>query len=141
MFIKLTKNKNIINLISHCNVMKKMYYIYAIYNKDNSNDNNQQYGLLPQVPWFYVEAFHFFALSLRQLYNGNVTEALITANSLTLYESILSKKTIYSIIAFISILAANKELFINSVNCLEQMYLKSDVDLKNLRKVIAVQHN
>lgn len=48
--------------------------------------------------WQGAEAYHFFLLSQRQLYNGDVESTFFTAHRLALYESILDSASLYSIL-------------------------------------------
>ena len=50
-------------------------------------------------PWRGAEAYHFFLLSQRQLYEGDYQSALKTSLRLAEYENILETKDIYSLIA------------------------------------------
>ena len=52
--------------------------------------------------WHGAEAFHYWMLAQRQLYSGQIQEAMITAQRLTQYEDILDPKDIYSLIALTS---------------------------------------
>lgn len=52
--------------------------------------------------WHGAEAFHFWMLAQRQLYAGQIQDAMITAQRLTQYEDILDPKDIYSLIALTS---------------------------------------
>ena len=51
------------------------------------------------APWKGAEAIHFYLLAHRQLYDGNVDGAMMTALRLAEYEDILDTVTIYSLIA------------------------------------------
>ena len=51
------------------------------------------------APWRGAEAIHFYLLAHRQLYDGNVDAAMVTAIRLAEYEDILDTVTIYSLIA------------------------------------------
>ena len=48
------------------------------------------------APWRGAEAIHFYLLAHRQLYDGNVDAAMVTAIRLAEYEDILDTVTIYS---------------------------------------------
>src|SRR5690606_7841229 len=50
-------------------------------------------------PWRGAEAFHFFMLAQRQLYEENLHDALNTSCRLMEYDDILDKKEVYSLIA------------------------------------------
>nr|KAJ3420687.1 WD repeat-containing protein 35 [Polyrhizophydium stewartii] len=52
--------------------------------------------------WRGAEAYHFYILSQRQFYRGDLDAALITALHLREYEDIIDVKTIYSLIALVS---------------------------------------
>jgi WD repeat-containing protein 35 len=50
-------------------------------------------------PWRGAEAYHFYLMAQRQLYDGEYEEALKTAIRLQEYENVLETKDIYSIVA------------------------------------------
>jgi len=49
--------------------------------------------------WHGAEAYHFFMLAQRQLYEGNVMAAMTTAQRLALYEDMVDARDIYCIMA------------------------------------------
>ncbi|CEG49203.1 WD40 repeat protein [Plasmopara halstedii] len=50
-------------------------------------------------PWRGAEAYHFYLLAHRQLYSGNIEQALHTSLKLSAYEDLLDEREIYSLIA------------------------------------------
>jgi WD repeat-containing protein 35 len=52
--------------------------------------------------WHGAEAYHFYMLAQRQLYEGDVMAAMTTAQRLSLYEDIVDAKDVYSLIALTS---------------------------------------
>lgn len=52
-----------------------------------------------ELGWRGAEAFHFFLLAQRQLFEGNVGDAMVTALRLRAYEDILSVEQVESLIA------------------------------------------
>ncbi|CAG9538621.1 unnamed protein product [Cercopithifilaria johnstoni] len=52
--------------------------------------------------WRGAEAFHFYMLAHRQLYNGDMDKAMITALHLTDYEDLIDPAEIYSLLALSS---------------------------------------
>eukprot|EP00759_Apiculatamorpha_spiralis_P026415 PhF_6_TR29362/c0_g1_i1/m.43202/K19674/WDR35, IFT121; WD repeat-containing protein 35 len=63
-----------------------------------------------QNPWHGAEAFHFFMLCQKQLYDGLIDAAVITASRLPLYDDILDEVDLYSIMAVCSIYGKNFSL-------------------------------
>jgi len=51
--------------------------------------------------WRGAEAYHFYLLAQRQLYQGHVAKAFVTSQVLTLYEDIMSPKMIHSLIGML----------------------------------------
>jgi len=51
------------------------------------------------IGWRGAEAFHFYLLAQRQLYEGNVEAALVTSTRLRAYDDILSTEQIESLVA------------------------------------------
>jgi len=60
-----------------------------------------------QNPWHGAEAWHFYMLCQRQLYEGNIPGALVTATRLPLYEGVINEVDVYSILAVCSFYAQN----------------------------------
>jgi len=48
--------------------------------------------------WRGAEAYHFYLLAQRQLYDGHAEKAFATAQTLTLYEDIMDPEMIHSLI-------------------------------------------
>lgn len=48
--------------------------------------------------WRGAEAYHFYLLAQRQLYDGHIESAFVTSQALTMYEDIIDPKLIYSLI-------------------------------------------
>ena len=61
--------------------------------------NSQALARIFDAAWHGAEACHFFLLSQRLLYSGNVDAAMIVSQRLQQYEDILDPRDIYSLIA------------------------------------------
>eukprot|EP00760_Papus_ankaliazontas_P001905 PhM_4_TR10728/c0_g1_i1/m.13047/K19674/WDR35, IFT121; WD repeat-containing protein 35 len=60
-----------------------------------------------QNPWHGAEAYHFFMLCQRQLYESNIEAALITAMRLVNYDDVLNPVEVYSLLAIAAYYARN----------------------------------
>lgn len=69
--------------------------LQSLINLDQATGDNKQL----ESPWHGAEAFHFWILAQRQLYDGDFEGAMRTALRLTEYEDVLDTRDIYSVVA------------------------------------------
>lgn len=72
-------------------------------------------------PWRGAEAYHLVLLAHRQLYLGNVDQALITGMKCTEYEDILDMKEVYSLVALAAYYTKHFEQCSNAFISLETL--------------------
>src|SRR5690606_12101327 len=94
-------------------------------------------------PWRGAEAFHFFMLAQRQLYEENLHDALNTSCRLMEYDDILDKKEVYSLIALTAFYVGNYQMCSKAFSKLESLESISSQEreaYKNLAISIFVKH-
>jgi WD repeat-containing protein 35 len=69
---------------------------------DVESSNNKKALKVLDNAWKGAAAYHYFGLSLSQLYRGNINDAMKTAIRLCEFEDVLDAKIIYSLIALTS---------------------------------------
>lgn len=94
-------------------------------------DNSTAFDKKLDNAWKGAEAYHYFMLAQRQLYDEKVTDALVTAQRLADYEDVLGTKEVYSLIALAAYFAGKYKVCSRAFIRLESMH-EDDTNLKQL---------